>query len=115
MKISLTFLGELLTSPRQCDGTLRAELRLRTPAYTMMPYRLLSYDEVRAGVPCPGCGRPWVGPRDDLDRDRDSWHALHGECRAGRNGYNDGPVHCLRWCGVPPLSPEQIAAVSRIF
>lgn len=80
-----------------------------------MPYKLLTYDQVRAGVPCPGCGRPWVGPQGDFDRDRDRWQALHGECLAGRNGYADAPVHCLRCCGVPPLSPEQVAAVRRIF
>lgn len=97
------------------ERTARSEYQAVVSRCRMMPYKLLSYDQVRAGVPCPGCGRPWVGPQDDLDRDPDRWHALHGECRAGRNGYSDAPVHCMRCCGVPPLSPEQIAAVSRIF
>lgn len=97
------------------ERTARSEYQAMVSGCRMMPYKLLSYEQVRAGVPCPGCGRPWVGPQDDLDRDRDRWHAVHGECSAGRNGYNDAPVHCLRCCGVPPLSPKQIAAVSRIF
>lgn len=80
-----------------------------------LPYRLLTYEQTRGGVPCPGCGRPWIGPQDEVDTDPERWRALHGECRAGRNGYNDSPIHCMRCCGVPPASPEQLAAVLRIL
>lgn len=80
-----------------------------------MPYKLLSYQQLTAGVPCPGCGRPWVGPQNDIDTDEERWRALHGECQAGRNGYTNAPVHCLRCCGVPPPSPAQSGAVGRIL
>jgi len=66
-------------------------------------------------VPCPSCGRPWVGPQNDIDTDEERWRALHGECHAGRNGYTNAPLHFMRCCGVPPPSPEQLEAVSRIL
>lgn len=121
-KAKIPLLAQLLEAPVdevhavvEEERTARSEYQAMVSGCRTMPYRLLSYEQVRAGMPCPGCGRPWVGPQDDLDRARDRWQAVHGECRAGRNGYSDAPVHCLRCCGVPPLSPEQIAAVSRIF
>jgi hypothetical protein len=80
----------------------------------MMPYKLLTYEQIRAGVPCPGCGRPWIGRQESIDTDEERWRSLHGECRAGRNGYTDAPVHCLRCCGVPAASPEQLATIMRI-
>ncbi len=80
-----------------------------------MPYQLLTYDQVRAGLPCPGCGRPWVGPQDAIDTDDELWRAQHGACHAGRNGYTDAPLHCMRCCGTPPASPEQLAIVARFI
>ena len=80
-----------------------------------MPYKLMSHEQVMAGMPCPGCGRPWVGQQNDLDTDEERWQALHGECHAARNGYTNAPVHCLRCCGVPPPSPAQLEAVRRIL
>lgn len=93
----------------------RSEYQAMVSSCRTMPYKLLTYDQIRAGVPCPGCGRPWVGPQEELDRDKAQWQVLHGECRAGSNGYSDAPLHCLRCCGVPALSPEQIASVRRVF
>jgi hypothetical protein len=50
-----------------------------------------------------------------VDTDQARWRAMHGECRAGRNGYTDAPVHCMRCCGVPAPSPEQLATIMRIL
>ena len=80
----------------------------------MMPYKLLSYEQIRAGVPCPGCGRAWIGRQEAVDTDEERWRALHRECRAGRNGYTGAPIHCMRCCGLPSPSPEQLATIMRI-
>lgn len=97
------------------ERSVRQEYQSVVSSCRSLPYRLLTYEQIRAGVPCPGCGRPWVGPQNDVDSDPELWRALHAECRAGRNGYNDSPIHCMRCCGVPPASPEQLAAVLRIL
>ncbi|MGH7747618.1 MAG: hypothetical protein ACRDWN_06755 [Acidimicrobiales bacterium] len=56
-----------------------------------------------------------LGPQDAIDNDDQLWRAQHGACRAGRNGYTNAPLHCLRCCGTPPASPEQLAIVGRFI
>jgi hypothetical protein len=92
----------------------RGEYRSMISRCRTMPYKLLRYEQIRAGVPCPGCGRPWIGRQDAVDTDAERWRSLHGECRAGRNGYTGAPVHCMRCCGLPSASPEQLATIMRI-
>ena len=87
----------------------------------------LSWEELVGGVPCQGCGQPILGD-ETSQRDREAWadyrerrkpideefrlrHPEHGfSWTAG-----GGPIHCSRCCPPPPLSPEQIAHISRIL
>jgi hypothetical protein len=121
-KTKLPLLAELLAAPVEEVEAVVEEERLTREQYRSvvdhcrwMPYKLLSYEQVMAGVPCPGCGRPWVGPQDDIDTDVERWRALHDGCHAGRNGYTSAPVHCMRCCGVPPPSPAQLEAIALIL
>lgn len=102
-KAKLPLLAELLGAPVEevqavvdQERAARGNYRSVVDRGRSMPYKLLTYEQVVAGIAGPGCGRPWVGPQDDLDSDDEQWRALHGDCYAGRNGYRDGPVHCLR-------------------
>jgi hypothetical protein len=121
-KTTLPLLAELLDAPVEevqavveAERVTREQYRSVVDHCRWMPYKLVSYEQVMAGVPCPGCGRPWVGRQDDIDTGEKRWRALHGECYAGRNGYTNAPVHCLRCCGVPPPSPAQLEAVRSIL
>ena len=99
----------------QRDREVRKEYQSILSACRMLPYRLLTYEQTMAGVPCPGCGRPWTGPPDEFDADERRWEEEHGECHAGRNSLGEGPTHCLRCCGFPAISPEILAKVRGIF
>ncbi len=82
----------------------------------------LSWEELVGGVPCQGCGQPILGD-ETRQRDREPWadyrerrkpideefRLRHPETGGG------GPIHCSRCCPPPPLSPEQIAQISRIL
>ena len=121
-KSKLPLLAELLAAPaEEVQAVVEAERFARQRYRSVldncrwMPYKRLTHEQVMAGVPCPGCGRPWVGRQDDIDTDEEQWRALHGECHASRNGYTNAPVHCLRCCGVPPPSPAQLEAVRRVL
>ena len=121
-KARLPRLAQLLDAPlEEIQAVVEQERHVRQEHQAIvsscrsLPEKLLTFEQIRAGVPCPGCGRPWIGPQNDIDTDRERWAALHGECRAGRNGYTDSPIHCMRCCGVPAPSPAQIAAVLRIL
>lgn len=81
-----------------------------------LPCKLLTYEQQIAGVPCPGCGRPWIATdacRDNSDEDQ--WNEAHSDCHAGRHGFEGGPRHCLRCCGFPSLNPEILRRVSEII
>jgi hypothetical protein len=87
----------------------------------------LSWEELVGGVPCQGCGQPILGGetsqrdgesrveyrerRQPIDEEFRFRHPDHGlSWTAG-----GGPIHCSRCCPPPPLSPEQIAQISRIL
>jgi hypothetical protein len=87
----------------------------------------LSWEELVGGVPCQGCGQPILGD-ETSQRDREPLadyrermkpieeefrlrHPQHGSSRT----VGGGPIHCSRCCPPPPLSPEQIAQISRIL
>ena len=121
-KAKIPVLAQLLKVPAEEVETVVENERLARGEYQSMisqcrtlPYKLLTYEQIGAGVPCPGCGRPWIGRQEAVDTDQARWRAMHGECRAGRNGYTDAPVHCMRCCGVPAPSPEQLATIMRIL
>jgi len=87
----------------------------------------LTWEELVGGVPCQGCGQPILGG-ETSQRDGESWveyrerirpieeefrlrHPQHGSSWTA----GGGPIHCSRCCPPPPLSPEQIAQISRIL
>ena len=120
-KAKIPVLAQLLKAPVEeveavveQERLARGEYRSMISRCRMMPCKLLTYEQIRAGVPCPGCGRPWIGRQEAIDTDEEGWRAMHGECRAGRNGYTDAQVHCMRCCGLPAPSPEQLATFTRI-
>jgi hypothetical protein len=87
----------------------------------------LTWEELVGAVPCQGCGQPVLGA-ETSQRDGETWadyrermkpieeefrlrHPQHGS--SWKSG--GGPIHCSRCCPPPPLSPEQIAQISRIL
>ena len=87
----------------------------------------LTWEEFVGGVPCLGCGRPILGD-ETSQRDREPWtdyrervKPIEEEFRLGHPQHGSswtaggGPIHCSRCCPPPPLSPEQIAQISRIL
>lgn len=190
-KAKAPLLAELLGgSIDEVTAVVEREREMRRKRQSMLdscrhlPYKLLAWDQMVAGVPCPGCGRLWLtqsnkldlcgmerqgldrmvdGPYDpkeplepgarrpvhlfenhianllsqglaardvrgrlvltdhgrqaieDEKHEETTYQALHGECHAGRHGFNGGPSHCLRCCGYPPLSPQQVAELDRLF
>ena len=87
----------------------------------------LSWEELVGGVPCQGCGQPILGDETG-QRDREPWadyrerrKPIDEEFRLRHPDHGlswtvgSGPIHCSRCCPPPPLSPEQIAQISRIL
>jgi hypothetical protein len=103
---------------------------LRVPAFPDVLWTnddRLSWAELVGGVPCQGCGRPILGD-ETSQHDRELWadyrerrkpideefrlrHPDHGSSWTA----GGGPIHCSRCCPPPPLSPEQIAQISRLL
>jgi hypothetical protein len=89
----------------------------------------LSVEELRAGVACRGCGRPFSGgpewvpllqesPDQRTAREAEdlAFGALHPDCHAGRWTLGGGGIqHCQRCCAPPPVAEETLAKVARIF
>jgi len=96
------------------EREMRRKYEAMLGACRAMPYRLLTYEQTVAGVPCPGCSQPWIGPRDELDPDA-RWNEEHGACSAGRHSLGDGPLHCVRCCGYPAINPEVQAQIRRML
>jgi len=86
----------------------------------------LTWEEFIGGVPCQGCGRPFLGD-ETSQRDGESWPAyrermapIEAAFRARHPEHGTswtvggGPSHC-RWCCAPhPLSPDQIRQLNQI-
>lgn len=79
-----------------------------------LPYKLLTYDEIVAGAPCPACGRPWTGPYKETKAARRRWDESHTECKAGTTSITGGPQHCRRCCGMPPTNPDVLVRLGRM-
>jgi hypothetical protein len=87
----------------------------------------LTWEELVGGVPCQGCGQPILGDetgqRDGESRTdyRERRKPIEEEFRLRHPDHGlswtagGGPIHCSRCCPPPPLSPEQIAHISRIL
>lgn len=87
----------------------------------------LTWEEFIGGVPCQGCGHPFLGD-DTSQRDGESWSAyrarmepIEAEFKSSHPDHGTrwtvggGPFHCRRCCAPHPLSPEQIRQLSRIL
>jgi hypothetical protein len=87
----------------------------------------LSWEEFRDGVPCQGCGRPFLGD-ETSQRDSEAWPAYRERMApieaAFKSRHPDhgtswtvggGPAHCRRCCAPHPLWPQQIEAIARIW
>jgi len=86
----------------------------------------LMWEEFIDGVPCQGCGRPFLGD-ETSQRDDESWavyrermapieaafRARHPEHGTSWN-VGGGPSHCRRCCAPHPLSPNQIRQLNQI-
>jgi hypothetical protein len=86
----------------------------------------LSWEEFIGGVPCQGCGRPFLGD-ETSQREGGSWAAYRERmapidaafrARHPEHGTSwtvgGGPAHCRRCCAPHPLSPDQIQQLNRI-
>ena len=80
--------------------------------------RALPRAEFEAGVPCRGCGEPWLDglggwppllkmtpeQRADHDREEERYRTRHGKCRAHRETVEGNRTwHCGYCCCPPPL------------
>jgi len=90
----------------------------------------LSFDELRAGVACRGCGEPVVDGRGSwpplmkltgderaaYDEAEAQFRQRHTDCRSGRWSVSGSRSwHCGFCCPPPPPSPKQIEQISRIL
>lgn len=86
----------------------------------------LIWEEFIGGVPCQGCGRPFLGD-ETSQRESESWAAyrertapIDAAFRARHPDHGTswtvggGPAHCRRCCAPHPLSPDQIRQLNRI-
>lgn len=86
----------------------------------------LTWEEFIGGVPCQGCGRPFLDD-ETSQREGESWAAyrermapIEAEFRARHPEHGTswtvggGPAHCRRCCAPHPLSPDQIRQLNQI-
>lgn len=106
---------EELSAVVEQERDMRQKRQAMVDRCRWLPYKLLTWEEMIAGVPCPGCGRPWFGERDERDS-REGIEAAHGECRASGSSFaGDNPWHCFRCCGFPSMNPEKLAQLQKMF
>jgi hypothetical protein len=77
------------------------------------PYRLQTWEELEARQPCPGCLRAWLAPDSEASLKR--FTTEHSACRSGQSSIGGGGPHCLRCCGIPPMSPDTLAHVAAVL
>lgn len=102
-----------LTAVVECEKAVRREYESMLGRCSWLPYKLLTWEQTVAGVPCPGCGRAWLAPRNEADDA--AFTAEHRECDAGGNSLAEGPLHCMRCCGFPAVNPEILERVRRLM
>lgn len=83
----------------------------------------LTYEQYRAGRPCPGCGHPYIdaeyfepkgtmhfsgSERARSDADEFRFKEAHASCGSHRHRVSGSlTMHCGKCCPPPPLSPAQ--------
>lgn len=91
----------------------------------------LTFEQYSAGVPCPGCGRPYVDVEpfdfkgtlnlsDDgrlrYDAEESRFKAAHASCRSHRHGVSGSlTMHCGKCCPPPPMSPGQRERIASLL
>lgn len=89
----------------------------------------LTWEEFSHGEPCRGCGRGFVGAPEwkpimqrtpeeaaAIEREEAEFRALHPNCAKTTWCYGStGVTHCSECCPRPPLSPDQVKQIARIF
>jgi hypothetical protein len=86
----------------------------------------LLWEEFAGGVPCQSCGRPFLGHETE-QLAGEAWSAYRERMKAVEAEFlarhpdhgvrwtvGGGPFHCRRCCAPHPLSPQQIAVISRV-
>ncbi|WIM87900.1 hypothetical protein PT015_24295 [Candidatus Mycobacterium wuenschmannii] len=87
----------------------------------------LTFEQYRAGLPCPGCGRPYVdsepfdfkgtmnlsgAERMRHDAEASRFKAAHSSCSSHSHGVSGSLTrHCGKCCPMPPLSPSQVERI----
>jgi hypothetical protein len=111
------------------DRPLPAPSPRRLPAFPDVTWTdddRLTWEELIGGVPCQGCGRPFLGD-ETSQREGESWPAyrermapLEAAFRARHPEHRTlwtvggGPSHCRRCCAPHPLSRQQIRQINQI-
>jgi hypothetical protein len=91
----------------------------------------LTYEDYVAGLPCPGCGRPYLDKerwdfrgtmnmtpeeRARYDAEGSRYEAAHGSCGSHRHSVSGSlTTHCGECCPPPPLSPTQIDRLRQLL
>jgi hypothetical protein len=91
----------------------------------------LTFEQYRAGAPCPGCGRPYVdtepfdfkgtnnlsdAERVRYDAEEARFRAAHASCRSHRHGVSGSLTkHCGKCCPMPPMSPSQVERIRTLM
>lgn len=91
----------------------------------------LAFEQYSAGLPCPGCGRPYVDAEpfdltgtlnlsDDVrlryDAEQSRFKAAHASCRSHRHGVSGSlTMHCGKCCPPPPMSPAQRERIASLL
>jgi hypothetical protein len=91
----------------------------------------LTFEQHRAGVPCPGCGRPYVdaepfdfkgtmsfshAERVRYDAEESRFKAVDASCGSHRHGVSGSlTMHCGKCCPMPPMSPSQLERIGALM
>lgn len=91
----------------------------------------LTFEQYRAGQPCPGCGRPYIddepfeskgtmyftdAERARHDAEEARFKAAHRACGSHRHSVSGSlTTHCGKCCPFPPLSPAQLGRLSSLM
>jgi hypothetical protein len=91
----------------------------------------LTFEQYRAGAPCPGCGLPYVdsepfdfkgtinlsdAERVRYDAEESRFKAAHASCRSHSHSISGSLTkHCGKCCPPPPMSPSQLERIRALM